>query len=82
MAFEAGVLVVTLVTPKDLQVGLLLRSAKMYPEIDLCSDTSACESVFPSFGGKEVTRVHVVTVRITGSYGWTNPLLRELQWWV
>jgi len=52
VAFEAGVLVVTLVAPKDLQVGLLLRSAKMYPEIDLCSDTSVGESVFPSFGGK------------------------------
>ena len=45
MAFEAGVVVITLFMPKDLQVGLPLRSAKMYPEIDLCSDSSASESV-------------------------------------
>lgn len=45
MAFEAGVLVVTPVMPKDLQIGLPLRNAKMYPEIDLFSDANVKGSV-------------------------------------
>ena len=45
MAFEAGVVVATPVMPKDLQIGLPLRNAKMYPEIDLCSDANVKESL-------------------------------------